>query len=55
MSYVLLSTIYRYLVLHNNAFIVNLSHWQQSKLYRVVFERNYIPIAINLPSFTRYL
>jgi len=43
----------RILSVLNNAFIVNLSHWQQSKLHRVVFERNCIPTS--LPSFTRYL
>jgi hypothetical protein len=45
--------IVKYIVLHNNAFMVNLGHLQQYKLYKLLFERNYFPT--NLHSFHVYI
>jgi len=43
LSSMALSAAYKYLVLRNNAVMVNLCHRQQCRLYVPVFERNYIP------------
>jgi len=43
----------KYTVLHNNAFMVNLSHLQQYKLYIPPLAKNYIPT--NLYYFHNYI